>query len=64
MIGEIGFFLSCSCSCSGFGGGYLLTKIILEITFLNQTEMQKKITELTFIFALLSFLSNFFFFNI
>ncbi len=55
MIGEIGFFfLVLVLVISGFGGGYLLTNYSRN-NFLNQTEMQKKITELTFIFALLSF---------
>ena len=55
MIGEIGFFfLLLVFIISGFGGGYLLTNYSRN-NFLNQTEMQKKITELTFIFALLSF---------
>jgi cytochrome c-type biogenesis protein CcmF len=55
MIGEIGFFfLVLVLVISGFGGGYLLTNYPRN-NFLNQTEMQKKITELTFIFALLSF---------
>ena len=55
MIGEIGFFfLVLVFIISGFGGGYLLTNYSAN-NFLNQAQMQKKIAELNFMFALLSF---------